>query len=192
LEVEGFAALRARPAAHRLGQIVDRHLGPRHQQRQLLDRVRQLAHVARPAIAGGEAQRLGREAAHRRLGILGARHHQEVLEELADVVAPLAQRRQQDRHHVQPVEQVLAELALAHRLRQVAMRGRHDAHVDGALAGRAHRAHRAGLQHVQQLGLQRGFHLADLVQENRAGVGLLELADAGGRRPREGALLVTE
>ena len=34
------------------------------------------------------------------------------------------------------------------------------------------------LQHVQQLGLQRRLHLADLVEEDRAGVRLLELADA--------------
>ena len=34
------------------------------------------------------------------------------------------------------------------------------------------------LQHVQQLGLQRRLHLADLVEHQRAGVGLLELADA--------------
>ena len=40
------------------------------------------------------------------------------------------------------------------------------------------------LQHVQQLGLQRRLHLADLVEEDRAAVGLLELADARRRRRR--------
>jgi hypothetical protein len=45
---------------------------------------------------------------------------------------------------------------------------------------------------VQQFGLQRRLHLADLVQEDRAGVGLLELADPRGRGAGERALLVAE
>ena len=48
------------------------------------------------------------------------------------------------------------------------------------------------LQHVQQLGLQRRLHLADFVEEDRAGVRLLELADARRRRAGERALLVAE
>ena len=45
---------------------------------------------------------------------------------------------------------------------------------------------------MQQLRLQRRFHLGDLVQKDRAGIGLFELSDAGRRRARERALLVTE
>jgi hypothetical protein len=46
-----------------------------------------------------------------------------------------------------------------------------------ALATQAHQ--RAFLQRAQQLGLQRQWQLADFVQKDGAGVGLLEPAGAG-------------
>ena len=48
------------------------------------------------------------------------------------------------------------------------------------------------LQHAQDLGLRAGAHVADLVEEQRAAVGLLEAADALAIGAGEGALLVTE
>ena len=48
------------------------------------------------------------------------------------------------------------------------------------------------LQGAQQLGLQAPVHLGDFVEQQRAAVGLLELADAAGDRAGEGALLVAE
>ena len=48
------------------------------------------------------------------------------------------------------------------------------------------------LQHAQQLGLRGGRHVADLVEEQRAAVGLLEPADAAAIGAGEGALLVAE
>ena len=50
----------------------------------------------------------------------------------------------------------------------------------------------AGLQHAQNLGLGGGRHVADLIQEERAVVALLELADALHGRAGEGAALVAE
>ncbi len=78
------------------------------------------------------------------------------------------------------------ERPLARRLRQVAVRGHDDAHVDGARLRRTHGPHRPVLQHVQQLRLQRRRHLADLVEEQRAAMGLDEQprALAGGARER--------
>ena len=46
-----------------------------------------------------------------------------------DVLAPLAQRRHVDRHHVQPVEQVLAEPALGDLLLEILVGGREHPHV---------------------------------------------------------------
>ena len=69
-------------------------------------------------------------------------------------------------------------------LRGLAMgRGDH-ADVDGALAGRADGPHRAGLEHAQQLRLQRDRHLGELVEQQRAAVGRDEQArgDRGSRR----------
>ena len=65
-----------------------------------------------------------------------------------------------------------------------------DVHLDPLVA--AELGELGVLQHVQQLGLQRRLHLADLVEHQRAGVRLLELADARGRGAGEGAALVPE
>ena len=48
------------------------------------------------------------------------------------------------------------------------------------------------LQHAQNLGLNRGAHVADFVEEQAAAVGLLEAADALAIGAGEGALLVSE
>ena len=48
------------------------------------------------------------------------------------------------------------------------------------------------LQDAKQLGLRQRMHVADLVQEQRAAVALLELADPPAVGPGERALLVAE
>ena len=50
----------------------------------------------------------------------------------------------------------------------------------------------AGLQHAQDLGLGRGRHVADFIQEERAAVALLELADALRGGAGERAALMAE
>ncbi|MNE84692.1 hypothetical protein D3C80_1816240 [compost metagenome] len=63
----------------------------------------------------------------------------EILDQFGDVLAPLRQRRHADRHHVQAMEQVLAESALDDLGAQVA-RGRGDdpnVHLDVLLAADA-------------------------------------------------------
>ena len=50
----------------------------------------------------------------------------------------------------------------------------------------------AVLEHAQQLHLRGGRHVADLVEEQRAAVGLLEAAGALAIGAGEGAALVTE
>ena len=72
------------------------------------------------------------------------------------------------------------------------MRGRHDAnlHAHGPLAPDPH--HLAVLHHAQQSHLGGERELANLVEKERAAVGLLEPALPPGRRASEGALLVAE
>ena len=171
-------------------------LGPHQrlarEQRGALDRVLELAHVARPGRFD--------QAPHGRLGEaleglaeLLAEAAQEVHGELGDVTAARAQRRHAERHHVEAVEEVLAEAALLDRRGQVAVRGGDDARVHGAVAARAHAAVDALLKNAQELGLARLGELADLVEEQAA-------AFRGGHQPRvplrratgEGARLVAE
>ena len=100
--------------------------------------------------------------------------------------------RHNDRHDVQPVEQIVLEPPLVHELAQVAV-GRRD-HADVHLLGpfRAERLDFALLQDAQQLGLQPDAHRADLVEKDRAAVGQRELAFLGGRGSGERAPDVAE
>ncbi len=111
----------------------------------------------------------------------------EVRHQQRNVLAPLAERRHVDRHHVEPVEQVLAEPAGGDlRLELLVRRGEH-AHVHRHGLGAADARDHAVLQHPQHLGLRSQTHVADLIEEERAAVGLLELPGAvrhrAGERP---------
>ena len=115
-----------------------------------------------------------------------------MLGEHADVLAALAQRRHGDRDDVEPIVEVLAEAALADQGCQVAVGGRDHAYVDRRRLGGAEPPDLAALERAQQLDLQGGRHLGDLVQEQRAAVGFLEQAGLGDGGPGEGAPHVAE
>ena len=85
-----------------------------------------------------------------------------------DVVRTLAQRRQPDDEHGEPVVEILAEPPVANdRLRRV-IRSRHDPDVDGDFLAAADAHHAAGFEHAQQLRLQVERHLGDLVEKQGA------------------------
>ena len=109
-----------------------------------------------------------------------------------NVVAPFAQRRQRDLDHVDAEVEVLAERAGGHGALEIAVGGGDDADVDVHLGQPAQPRELAVLQHLQQLGLQRRAHLADLVEEDRAVVRRLELAGLGVDRAGERAPLEAE
>jgi hypothetical protein len=71
---------------------------------------------------------------------------------------------------------------LGHQL-EVLMRRREDPHVDLDRVLRADRRHDPVLEHAQDLGLQVERHVADLVEEQRPAVRLLEVPRARLRRP---------
>src|SRR5262245_25888885 len=116
----------------------------------------------------------------------------EMIDERGNVVTPFAQRRQLDRNHVEPVEQVLLELAFGDHLAKIAVAGRDHADVDALGPFTAERFELALLEHPQQLRLQRRAHRADFVQEDRAAVCQRELALLGRRRAGERAADVAE
>ena len=161
-------------------QAVDvgrRHARAGRQDQQPLDRVAQLAHVARPVERRQPLDRRPRRsrAAPRRRCRARLRH--EVRDQQRNVLAPLAQRRHVDRHDVQAVEEVLAEPA---RRRSPSSRFLFVAAITRTSTSTRLRAadarHDAVLQHAQHLRLRGERHVADLVEEERAAVGLLELA----------------
>ncbi len=140
--------------------------------------VLELAHVA------GERKR--RESAfsalvaqHLRLdGEIARALLQEVPRERADVLASLGERRQTQAHDVQPVQEILAEEALLHALIQILVRRRDHAHVRLLRRVPADAVVLAVGKHAQQAHLQVRWHVADLVQEQRATLRLLEAAAA--------------
>ena len=83
-------------------------------------------------------------------------------------------------------------MPVADQLFQVAVGGDDDAHVHGDGAVSADAFDLALFQHAQQLGLHGERHVADLIEEQRAVVGLLELAQVTGRRAGERSLFVAE
>ena len=153
--------------------------------------VLELAHVAGPGVAGDQLQRLLADAVDAP-ALLGGEPRQEVHGELRHVLEALAQRRHPDREDVEAVVEVLAELAVLDQLDHVAVGRRDQAEVDLDRLLGADRIDLALLQGAQQLDLRLERQLADLVEEQRAAVGLLELADALVDGAGERALLVAE
>ena len=92
------------------------------------DAVLQLAHVPRPVIAHKDIDRRRRDAPH----VLAVPRRvllDEVVRQEGDVGTPVAQGRQEDREHVQAVEEILAEFPLRHRGFEIPVRRRHEADV---------------------------------------------------------------
>ena len=152
----------------------------------------QLAHVSRPGVGAHELRRLVGKR-HLAVARLRVALVEEVACEVERVPHAVAQRGQVDGEHGDAVEQVLAELVLAHQLRQVLVRGGHQAEVDLLVRLAAHADDALVLQHAQKRGLQFQRHVADLVEEERPSVGQLDLAGlAAALGAREAAALVAE
>ncbi len=117
---------------------------------------------------------------------------EEALGQGGDVAGPLAQGREVDGEHAEPVEEVLAEPPLGHSPAQVRVGGGHEAHIHlPGLLG-AEGIDLLLLDGPQQLGLEVQGQVADLVQEEGAAVRQLEPAFTGRCRAAEGALHVAE
>ena len=157
----------------------------------VLDDVVELAHVALPRQRHEELQGRAVDALEVLLQ-LAVVHRHEVLDERRDVLAALAQRRNLDAEDVEPVVEIVAERALCHDLREVAVGGGDDAHVDLDRRRRADRQDLLRFDGAQQLHLQVERQIADLVEEDRAAARALEQAFLVGDRAGEGAAQVAE
>ena len=143
----------------------------------MLDRMLQFTHVARPVIGIKQFERILVDIAHGPAEPLVALHD-EMLGKHRDVLLALAQRRDRDADHTQPVIQVGPQQVFGQRpLRRDIQVGQH-AHIYLNFVHAAYAADAAVLQHTQQLGLQRDVHGIDLIEQQRAAVCLLEQARA--------------
>jgi len=109
-----------------------------------------------------------------------------------DVLGPLPQGRDRDLHHVEPVEQIEAELLALDALVQGLVRraDQPEVHVDRPRTADA--VERALLDRLQDGRLGLGAQVADLVQEQGAPRGLLEESLVALGRAGERAGLVPE
>ena len=117
---------------------------------------------------------------------------QKMADQFRNVFAPLAQRRQVNRHHVQSIVQVFAKFVFVDQFLQIAIAGGDHAHIDANRLRIADALELALLQHAQQLHLQLRRGGIDFVQKNRAGVRRFESARAIGDRAGERAAHVAE
>src|SRR6516164_4666515 len=104
-----------------------------------------------------------------------ARHHRNIL-------SPIAQRRDLDRHHAQPIVQVLAESAGADLAAKLPIRRSNDPDIDLDAARPPYPLKCLLLQDAHDLALGFERHIADLVEEQRAAMSTLEGTDLA-RRP---------
>lgn len=98
--------------------------------------------------------------------------------------------RQAQADHIETMEQVLPEQALLDALFERLVGGRDDAHIHAHRLRPAHAVETALGQHAQQAGLQLDRHIADLVEEQRAAMRLLEASAPQRIGSGEGATLV--
>jgi hypothetical protein len=146
----------------------------------LLDHVLELADVAGEVVA--------HEVVDHALAELDTAPHlarvlvDEVLDQERDVLATLAERGENEARDVEAVVEVEAEALVGDRLLQILVRRRDDPHVDRHGLVVAEAADLAFLDRAQQLRLEGRLRLRDLVEEERAAVGLLEETAARGDR----------
>ena len=110
---------------------------------------------------------------------------EEVGDELRDVFAAAAKRRDVDRDDVEPVVEILAKVAPGDLVEKLAVARRDHAGVDADRLGVTDPLELALLENAEELHLELGGRGIDLVEEDRAGVGRLEAAGPVGDRPGE-------
>ena len=129
-----------------------------------LDQVAQLAYVARPVVLLQHL--IGRR--RQLLGLAAVRHGelaQKVIRQQRDILNTVTQGRHMKRDHIEPVEQILAEItAFNFVLQHLVGRGDH-AHVHLRPFGRAHGLEALFFERAQHLGLRAKAHVAHFVQE---------------------------
>src|SRR5690242_7238034 len=102
----------------------------------------------------------------------------EMIGQWNDVFAPLAKSRQMNRDDLEAEIKVIAKSALGDEVLQIAIAGRNQADIHPNRLIVADARNLMILEHAQQLDLRAHRHVADLVEEERSAVGILESPDA--------------
>src|ERR1700722_9899508 len=119
-------------------------------------------------------------------------HIHKMLDQQWQILSPLTQRRHRDGEDVQAIKQIFPELTFRYHLSQIVMGCRDQPHVgmDGLPAPQA--LELMLLYNAQQLRLQFGRNIADLVEEQGTSVRRLKAAEALRNGPSKCAAFVPE
>ncbi len=159
-----------RPAIEVVDQDGGRVLGAGPDQPAAHD-VLEVAHIAGPLLGLQPGHRVRRQRDRGDRQGLGGPTHQRVGQQ-GEVAGALVEGRHPDAELVQPVEQVLAEPTVGHRLLGVHVGGRDHADVVGVAGlGLADPTVHAVLEEGEQLSLHLGWERVHLVEEERAALG---------------------
>ncbi len=157
-------------------------LSARMQDRQSLDDIGELPNVAGPGVV---AKQLECVAPPARFCLSGSLQELlgKMLDQLEDIVAALAQRRDRQRNHLEPEVQVLSKRSSSHRALKVVIRRREDSHVGANNFVAPDSLNLLGFDRAQQLGLRIGTKITNFVQKQSAVMCELEPADTSLCRP---------
>src|ERR1019366_10499492 len=136
--------------------------------------VLQLADISRPGVKTQGAQRIGRKG-ETGLGVLDTIVTQESLRHQDGIVPPLPQRGHLDHNNGQAKVQILTEFPAGGGFLQVPVRGRDDARVALNLLSAPNTLEAFLLKKSQELHLDRRWQFADLIEEERAPRGGLDM-----------------
>jgi len=127
------------------GQILrQQNLASAHRER-VLDRVFQLSYVTGPGVCHQHSHRIACESA-RRLAMMLSELLQEVVNKKRNILAPVLQVRQKHRDNVEPVEQILPELAALDGFLEILVTRRNQPYVDWDVLTATHSSHNALLK----------------------------------------------
>src|SRR5215204_3842309 len=109
-------------------QIARRHAISRHHDHQALDEIAQFADVSRPWVALQRGDGIRIEGL-RTTPVFAGQHRHEMIGKQRHILDTFAQRRYEDRHHVQAEIQIFSEPSGANLYRQVLVGGREHARI---------------------------------------------------------------
>ena len=146
---------------------------PGHDHRPL-QHVAQLADVPGPRILEQTLKHVVVEV-RRRVDEIRPQLLDQPRDELEQILArPRPQRRQVDRHHAQPIVQILTELPVRHFTHEIFAGGGDEPHVGRYLARATQAAEALALEDAQQLWLKQRIQVANLVEEQRSALSDVE------------------
>ncbi len=138
-----------------------------------LHRILQFPYISRPFMSVQRIQNLSRQPG---AVSAGGEPGQKSIQQQGDIFLPLPQRREGDFDDVNPIKQILPELALADQPGKVLVGRADNPHIRFFGGGPSHRHVFAVLQNPEQLHLHGRIQFTQFIQKQRAPVGCIEIA----------------